>query len=449
MEKRTAIVISVIITAIIVGSATYLMTPKGGDEELTVDDVKTFVEEASESTVKDILSVVSADILMDSLPEPEPVKIGQIWPLSGGQKRSGEKHQRGFELRVKEVNDDGGIKSLRGAKIEFVTGNNQGDPSTSRSEAERLISQQNASALVGCYTSDTTTPTAEICQREEVPLMVCAGSPAIPATGDYIHRAHNGIFETVDVSLKFLREETDVQKISLLMEDAGYGPPAFSVTQSFAEKMGFEIVSAEKFPAGKTSFQSELLKIKEADPDALIWVGYVSESIAFVQQMKQYDVNVDALIQPGGGGLNDIDFVEEVGSLANYCLVGTYYSKAAPTFHNEEFKQRYEEEYGQSADFLAEEAYEATAVLLDAIERAGSRDPADIRDAIADTHMVWTAGPIVFGEHQYAPDQFGTGFNTYNNSVVVQVQNGEFQTVYPAAVATSDPQLPMPNWNER
>lgn len=430
MENRW--IVAVVIVAIVVGSVSFFVgrrtaAPVGAVSKEEYDDLKSRYEEL-ESRYEELTK------------KPEPIKIGQIWPTTGGAAESGKKHRRGVELRVEEYNKLGGIRSLGGAEIELVSANNEGDPKVSKSEAERLITTEDINTLIGCYTSATTEPTAEVAQRYEIPMTICAGKPTIPKVGDYIFRAHSGVIHTAEITLDYLEEEVGAESVSILMEDTGFGRASRGVCTGIAEKMGIEIKTSELFPGGTTDFSAPLLKIKDANPDALLWVGYISESLQLMKQMRELDVNVDAIITPGGGGFNDIDFVKEAGEEAEYTLVGIYWSPYAATRHNKEFVEKYEEKYGEKPDALAEEAYEAASVLIDAIERAGSRDPKDIRDSLANTHMRWTAGPIDFDED---------GFNINKNVVVTQVQNGEFEVVYPSKLATAESILPMPTWEER
>src|SRR5690606_40695430 len=89
--------------------------------------------------------------------------------------------------------------------------------------------------------------------------------------------------------------------------------------------------------------------------------------------------------------------------------------------------------------------FTAMMVLLDAINRAGSTDPEAIREALEatdlgpdDTIMPWQG--VRFDEkHQ----------NTLGGGIIVQIQNGEYRTVYPFDVATVEPSYPLQPWDQR
>ncbi len=369
------------------------------------------------------------------------VKIGTVWPLSGALASSGEKHLNGVKLRVDEVNNAGGIKSLGGAKIKLIVADNQGDPKVSASETGRLIVKDKIVGLIGCYTSATTLPATEVTERYKIPAVVCAGSPKITGRGyKYVFRAHSEVIKTADISVKFLKDVVKAKSVAIIMENSAYGQASAKCCEKAAKDAGMEIVLKELFPSGTKDLTPILLKVKEAKPDAILAVGYVSDAILMVKQMRELDVNVKALIAPGGAGFNDADFLKAAKEDAEYVLIGIFWSPDAKRPGNAEFVAHYKEVFGEDPDPLAAEAYEATTVLLDAIERAGSTDPEKIREALTKTNMTWISGPIQFDER---------GENIYKNVVVVQVQNGTFVTVYPEEVAVAKPIVPMTPWTER
>jgi len=369
------------------------------------------------------------------------VKIGLVFPLTGPSATSGELHVRGSQLRADEVNAAGGIKSLGGAKVVLVKADNQGDPKISASETERLIVMEKVVAFVGSYTTATTIPSTEVSERYKIPYVATTGAPQLTTRGfKYVFRAHSEVVKTADISISFLKDVVKVETVALIMENSGYGVASSKVSEAKAKQAGMKVVLSELFPPGSTDLSSIILKVKNANPDAILWVGYISDSLLLMRQMRELNVNVKAIIAPGGAGFNDNEFIRQGKNDAEYCYVGIYWSPDAKWPGNEAFVKHYKEAYGTDADPLAEEAYEAMSVLLNAIERAGSTDPTKIRDSLSKTDMIWVAGPIKFDE---------TGENIYKNVVVVQIQQGKIVTVWPQQAAVAKPILPMPIWDAR
>src|SRR5690606_38342396 len=92
------------------------------------------------------------------------VKIGAILPLTGSAASIGEMSKRAMELAVEEINENGGIESLGGAKLELVFGDSEGKPQVGVSETERLITKENVAILTGAYQSGVTLPASEVAE---------------------------------------------------------------------------------------------------------------------------------------------------------------------------------------------------------------------------------------------------------------------------------------------
>lgn len=474
-SRRTALKIAVtaIVCGVIAGVGGWFIgsaaAPPPRTETKTV--TKTVAPKTYTTTVTPppVTITKTKTVTVTATPAVKEVKIGTVWPLTGPIAASGEKHLKGVELRVKEVNEAGGIKSLGGAKIKLVVADNQGDPKISASETERLITTEGIVGFIGCYTSGTTLPATEVTERYKIPAVVSAGSPKVTGRGfKYVFRAHAEVFKTAKVTFEFLKKVMGVKTAAIVMDSGAYGSISAKVCSALAPDYGIDIVFKELFPTGTTDMKPLLLKVKEAAPEAILAVAYIADALLMVRQMREVDLNVKALIAPGGAGFNDLTFIKEGGKLAEYVLIGIYWSPDAGWPHNAEFVKHYTEVYGEPPDPLVEEAYEAAYVLFDAIERAGSTDPEKIREALVATETIWTAGPIKFSKpgegfllHPMLKklgikEQIGE--NIYDNTVIVQVQDGKFVTVWPETVtwkgktikvAAAKPRVPMPTWKER
>ena len=98
----------------------------------------------------------------------EPIKIGTIYAMSGGSAAIGTNILRGIDFAVEEINAAGGID---GRPLEVVRGDHAGDAATGRSEAERLITQENVDVMLGCHMSVVTEVVAQVCQQYGVPMI--------------------------------------------------------------------------------------------------------------------------------------------------------------------------------------------------------------------------------------------------------------------------------------
>src|SRR5699024_5150922 len=109
--------------------------------------------------MKKLLSILLTLALLLSLSSAalaesaEVIKVGVLYPYTGSAAAVAEDAQKGIEFAIQEINDRGGIASMGGAKIELYYGDTQSNEEAAMTEAERLITQEGVSALLGCYQS--------------------------------------------------------------------------------------------------------------------------------------------------------------------------------------------------------------------------------------------------------------------------------------------------------
>ena len=102
----------------------------------------------------------------------EDVKIAEVLPLSGGAAPQGTQLKGGAEIAVSEINAEGGIKSMGGAKINLLFGDSKSTPDGGAAETERLITREKVSLILGAFQSGVTFPATEVAERYKTPWIV-------------------------------------------------------------------------------------------------------------------------------------------------------------------------------------------------------------------------------------------------------------------------------------
>ena len=123
------------------------------------------------------------------------IKIGAIYPLTGGAAAAGRVLRAGAELAAEIANGvvDGvdmdmtkkaGIQSLGGAKIQLIFKDHQGNPSLGADLAKQLIKDEKVVGILGCYHSSVTKTVSAVCERYGVPhINGSSTSPALTKRG--------------------------------------------------------------------------------------------------------------------------------------------------------------------------------------------------------------------------------------------------------------------------
>jgi branched-chain amino acid transport system substrate-binding protein len=398
---------------------------------------------------------------------PAEVVIGVTYPLSGPVAQVGIDCANAVKLAVEIINGKydlnvplaktEGLPGLGGAKIRVVIVDNQGKPDVGQAEAERLITQEKVSALFGAYYSNVTATASQVAERYGVPYLNAeSSSPTLTERGfKWFFRTspHDGHFSLA--MFDFMKElekrrGVKIKTIGLMHEDTLFGADSAKVQEELAKKYGYEVVVKIPYRAKTTNLDAEVGKLKAANPDALLPTSYTSDAILFVKTAKNLDYNPRLLIAQDAGW-TDPTFLTEMGRDAEGHITRAPFAldlaakKPMIRQVNELFKKVKDNTTGRDISDVPARAFTGFLVLADAINRAKSTSPEEIRKALVATNMPpeqlimpWTG--VKFDEK---------GQNTGVRAILLQAQKGAYATVYPFELATADVIYPLPDWKDR
>jgi branched-chain amino acid transport system substrate-binding protein len=381
------------------------------------------------------------------------VKVGNIIPLSGPSASVGEQGKNAREMAVEEINAAGGIKSLGGAKLKMIYADSESKPEKGVAEAERFINTEKVHVLTGCWNSAVSYPTSAVAERYGIPFIVPVSvADKITEQGfkTVFRIAAKDSWWTRDqfAFLKDMEKEfnTKVVKLAFVYENGDWGKGFAGQWKELAKKGGYKVVMDEPYPSTATDLSPVVQKIRRAKPDVLMLVSNAADAILLTNTLAEYKVKLKAIIASGGGHA-DPSFLKAVGKNAKYIFDIVEWETDVNKPGAKEANVKYKTKYGYNLTGEAVDAYLATYVLKDALERAGSLDPNKIRDALASTNLTGSPGMIV----GYDAVEFDkTGQNKHASLVMVQINDLgkglERITVWPKSArrAGYTPTFPMP-----
>ncbi|WP_417728887.1 ABC transporter substrate-binding protein [Roseovarius sp.] len=380
----------------------------------------------------------------------DDIPVGILLPLSGSVAPIGINNRRGHELAIEEINADGGIKSLGGAKLVMVDGDTQGNPNVGISEVEKLA-QRGVVAIMGAYQSGVTFPTTQMSERLGVPFI----DPVAIADSITEGRGFKYTFKVSPLASWYARDQirfvidastaagSPAKSIVLLHEDTLFGTSTAEGQIAAAKEFGLEVLADISYGKDTPDMTSTVAQIKHLNPDALLMVSYINDAVLVTKTMKELDVNIP-IIGTSAGHI-DPAYISNLGADADLTLtVGEWNTDLSKTGVAEVAK-RFEEKFGVPMNGHAAETYMSTMVLRAALEKTGSTDRDALRDAIAETEICGDANIlpydcIRFGESGQSPEA---------QLIVLQIIDGKHQTVWPADVAAQSPVWPVPAWSDR
>ncbi|MFQ5812901.1 MAG: ABC transporter substrate-binding protein [Anaerolineae bacterium] len=399
----------------------------------------------------------------EATPAPDVV-IGLVYPLTGSLARTAEEIRDAMELVVDIVNEahpelaplplaaTEGLPNLGGAKIKLVFGDSRGEPETGRAEAERLIEQEGAQAIVGSYQSSVTGPASAATEaRGIVFLNPESSSPTLTERGlNWFFRTgpHDGVFTSLffDFLEDMKARGIDVGDVAILSEDTEFGVTASEVEKELAGNLGYNVVGEELYTSPPASIDAELLRLRDNNPNVLFGQNYVQDAVLIIQTLKEIGYFPDGLLVHDAGWVQ-AEFLETVGADSNYVISRAAWSldlaetKPIVKAVNDLYQKR------TSIDLTGVTARGITGLLtlVDAINRAGSTDPEAVRQALLETDLSPEQTIMPFGV-KFDPE---THQNILAKGVLEQRIDEEWRLIYPFEVAAVDVVWPAPGWDER
>lgn len=414
------------------------------------NEIKRYKIDKGRRTFLKKLSVMGAGIAVGGLPKlvhsqtKKEIVIGGIAPVSGFMAAVGQHEKNSFEMAFEEINAAGGIKSLGGAKIKALFGDDEGKPESGMAEAERLI-RAGAVILIGCDLSHVTYATTAIAEKYKVCHIV-----PMSVADNITERGFKYTFRTTDRTaiqgrriMRFikalkLKGGVDIKTGVIMYVDNLYGKSVADSVNNAAKETGvIKILDVIPYPQNPRDLTSEITKAKTYKPDLLMPVSYVPDSILITNTM--YEQRFDVMAVLGCSSLHATqDYMQGVGKKGNYVMSATsmenLLSKKFQTY-----AKKYLSRYGKPTIAHGAVFYEAAYLSADVLERAASTDSEKIRQAFRATNyfsdLVTREGTIYFDE---------TGQCPCNIRALIQIFDGKYYVVDPPQFAQREVVFPIP-----
>jgi len=372
----------------------------------------------------------------------DTIKVGIVLPLTGKLAKFGEIENKSFLMALKEINAAGGVN---GKKIELIIEDTTGKPDVGRSAIEKLITQDKVVMLGGGYSSSVTWATIAVAQQNKVPFLVNTGSAdKITEQGwEYIFRLNPPVSEYPGAFASFLETiATDVKTVAILHENSLFGQSGSKKFVKRCEALGLEVVMKEGYEAGAIDFKPLLIKVKAKKADLVYMISYIMDASLLMRQSKELNLN-PKLFVGGAAGFTLPEFQKNAGKASNYVYSATLWTPSVPYPGAQAYYDKFVEIYNEPTEYHGAEAYSAMYVIADTLKRAKSLDRKDVRNALANTNLITSFGPVKFISYDKKTNQ--NKLPTF----LVQWIDGKLETVWPKNVATKDFVYPTPKWSKR
>ncbi len=326
-----------------------------------------------------LIAVFLAVALLSSLPvqAAQPLRIAAIFSETGIAASHNAPLVTMTKLAVTEINARGG---LLGRRLELVIIDNQSTPIGATMAAKKAV-ELGVVAVIGAHWSSHSLAMAPILQKAGIP-MISPGStnPEVTLTGNFIFRAcFLDSFQGMAMA-RFARDELKAESAVVLRNiDEAYSIMLADFFLDAFRKQGGTVLADLEYRGNAIDFQSAISRIKELAPDIVYLPGYTRDSGLMIKQARSMGISAIFL-----GG----DAWDEIEQFAGASIDGSYQSAPwhpeVPYQPSRELQRLYRRHFSAPITNLsAPLAYDAVNLLAEAIRRAGSADPARVRNALA------------------------------------------------------------------
>jgi branched-chain amino acid transport system substrate-binding protein len=376
------------------------------------------------------------------------ILFGAPLGITGSLSNESKLTQQGYELWKETVNAAGGIK-VGGKQYMIATKyyDDQSKQDLSGQLTEKLINEDKVNFLLGPYGTSATQSDAAIAEKYEIPMVEGEG-----AAEKIFSQGYKYTFGTLSPAQFYLKGVVEMaaaqnpkpKTVVILSANDSFSVEVADGAKKVAEGLGLTVAAYIKYPDKETNLTAQVTQAKALNPDLLLNSGHFAEAVAIVKAAKELGLNTAGAGFSVGPSLPD--FQTSLKADADYVYGGAQWTKDLKLTGDDPWKtpqayyDAFVKRWGNAPSYQSAMATACGLVFQRAIEKAGTLDTKQVRDAIAATDFTSFAGHMKFDDR---------GINTFKPMAVEQWQKGAKQTVWPADVASAPPMWPAPAWDKR
>ena len=322
------------------------------------------------------------------------VKIGHVAPLTGPIAHLGKDNENGARLALEEINKAGLTIDGKKVVLTLVPEDDAEDPKTATQVAQKLVDAK-VVGVVGHLNSGTSIPASKI--YSDAGITQISPSSTNP---DYTNQGFKTTYRLVATDAQqgpalgnYVPNTLKAKTVAIIDDSTQYGKGLADEFEKTVKAAGVKVVTREASNNKATDFKAILTKIKGSKPDVIMYGGMDATGGPLAKQATELGIKAKIV---GGDGM----CTEKLIELAGDAVVNVTCSEAGKALskmdQGADFQKRYKERFNSDVQIYAPFTYDAVYVLVDAMKRANSTDPAKILVAMPDTKMNGLVGNIAF-----------------------------------------------------
>jgi branched-chain amino acid transport system substrate-binding protein len=339
----------------------------------------------------------TAEVKKEAPPPPPPsieIKVGHVGPLTGQIAHLGKDNENGARLAIEEANAAKLKIEGKDAKFVLVAEDDQADPKVGTTVAQKLVDAKVA-GVVGHLNSGTSIPASPIYSQAGIPVISgSATNPKLTEQGFKTQFRVVGRDDQQGPAIASYLIATRKPKLVAVIDDAtAYGEGIANEVEKTLKAANIKVLAREKGTDKTTDWKAVLTKVKGRNPDAVFYGGMDATGGPLIKQGRE--LGIKAVFSFGDGACTD-----EMTKLAGPAAEGLLCSQAGlpPQAASKTFLEAYKKKFNVDPILYAPFTYDAANMIISAMQKANSADPAKYLPELAKLEHTGATGKIAFDE---------------------------------------------------
>ena len=358
--------------------------------------------------------IAAAAVLAGCGKQSSDIKIGHVGPITGGIAHLGKDNENGARLAIEQANE-AKIK-LGGKEVKFVlvAEDDQADPKVGTTVAQKLVDAKVA-GVVGHLNSGTSIPASPLYNGAGIPVI--SGSATNPKLTEQGFKTQFRVVGRDDQQgpaiASYLANNNKPKTVAIIDDATAYGEGIANEVEKTLKAASIAVLPREKGTDKTTDWKAVLTKLKGRDPDAIFYGGMDATGGPLMKQGRE--LGITAAFAFGDGACT-----EEMAKLAGLAAEGLLCSQAGipVAAADKGFLEAYKKKFNADPILYAPFTYDAANLLIAAMKKADSPDPAKYLPELAKITYKGATGEISFDAKGDRKDAEMTIFTMQGGKIV-------------------------------
>ena len=342
------------------------------------------------------------------------IKVGHVGPITGGIAHLGKDNENGARLAIEQANE-AKIK-LGGKEVKFVlvAEDDQADPKVGTTVAQKLVDAKVA-GVVGHLNSGTSIPASPLYNGAGIPVI--SGSATNPKLTEQGFKTQFRVVGRDDQQgpaiANYLANNNKPKTVAVIDDATAYGEGIADEVEKTLKGASITVLPREKGTDKTTDWKAVLTKLKGRNPDAIFYGGMDATGGPLMKQGRE--LGIKAVFAFGDGACT-----EEMAKLAGLAAEGLLCSQAGipVSAADKGFLDAYKKKFNVDPILYAPFTYDAANLLIAAMKKADSPEPAKYLPELAKITYKGVTGEISFDAKGDRKDAEMTIFTMQGGKIV-------------------------------